>query len=161
MTTEGLLGRRYVARSIDSITISILVTVVMLLIGPLRVLVAPNADEKPTSPIVVLVLAWVLYGAGLESSPWGATLGKRLCGLRVYDAAGKRLTFRRAAVRSLVKEGPFLALAFVAPPLSLVWLGVHLFVLHRSPVYQAIHDRVAHSWVAAAESTIQLRLRDQ
>jgi hypothetical protein len=42
--------------------------------------------------------------------------------------------------------------------LSVVWLVAHLVVMHRSPVNQAIHDRAAHSWVAAPEKTTQLHL---
>jgi hypothetical protein len=42
--------------------------------------------------------------------------------------------------------------------LSFIWLGCHLVVLHRSPVYQAIHDRAAKTWVAAPEATIHLHL---
>jgi hypothetical protein len=42
--------------------------------------------------------------------------------------------------------------------LTLIWLGAHLVVMHRSPVYQAIHDRFAQTWVAAPEETMQLRL---
>jgi hypothetical protein len=40
----------------------------------------------------------------------------------------------------------------------MIWRGAHLVVLHRSPVYQAIHDRAAHTWVAARQGTTQLHL---
>jgi hypothetical protein len=42
--------------------------------------------------------------------------------------------------------------------LDLIWLGAQLIAMHRSPVYQAIHDRFAQTWVAAPEETTQLRL---
>jgi hypothetical protein len=41
---------------------------------------------------------------------------------------------------------------------ALIRLGAHLVALRRSPVYQAIHDRAAHTWVAAPEGTTQLHL---
>ena len=40
-----------------------------------------------------------LYFALLESSPWQATVGKRVLGLHVVDVNGKRVTFGRASVR--------------------------------------------------------------
>ena len=110
--------------------------------------------------LCLLFILRIGYGAAFESSPLQATLGKRFMGLRVYDSQAGRLTPFQAAGRNLVKDGPFLLLGFVpgGPVLSLIWLGAHLVVLHRSPVYQAIHDRAAHTWVAAPEGTIQLHL---
>ena len=57
----------------------------------------------------------------------------------------------RAAGRNLAKDGPFLVLQFVPSGLILSWilLGAHVIALHRSRVYQAIHDRIAGTWVAA------------
>ena len=40
--------------------------------------------------------------------------------------------------------------------LAAIWLGAHLVVMRRSPVDQAIHDRVAQTWVAAPEETTRL-----
>lgn len=89
-----------------------------------------------------------------------ATLGKRLMGLRVYDSDGGRLGLVQAAKRNLVKDGPFLVLGLFpgGQLIGLALLVVHLVVLHRSPVYQAIHDRVAGTWVAAPEETTQLHI---
>lgn len=110
--------------------------------------------------MIVVVAVWISYGASFESSPWQATLGKRIMGLRVYDASGARMMFSQAAIRNLTKDGPFIILGFVpgGQLFGLLWLAVQIFVMHRSPVYQAIHDRVVHSWVAAPEETIQLRI---
>ena len=43
-----------------------------------------------------LMLGMALYFGFLESSPYQATVGKRLLGLRVVDGDGARLTFKRA-----------------------------------------------------------------
>jgi uncharacterized RDD family membrane protein YckC len=40
-----------------------------------------------------------LYWALMESSPWQATLGKRMFGLRVTDLEGRRISFARATGR--------------------------------------------------------------
>ena len=45
-----------------------------------------------------VVSGW-LYYAGLESSPWQGTLGKKFFGLYVTDLQGSRITFGRASRR--------------------------------------------------------------
>jgi uncharacterized RDD family membrane protein YckC len=110
--------------------------------------------------LVVLLGCWIGYSAMLESSAWQATLSKRIADLRLYSSEGLRLTFARAAARAFIRDGPFVLLAALpgGPFLSILWLVAHVIVLHRSPVYQAIHDRIAGTWVAAPETTVQLRL---
>jgi uncharacterized RDD family membrane protein YckC len=153
LTTDGLLARRYIARFIDYLLIG------LLILGVLRLIGAPSEQFNLIGLAVMLIL-WIGYGSLFESSPWQATLGKRLMGLRVYDSQAGRLKPLQAGGRNLAKDGAFLALVFVPGGrlLSMVWLGAHLLVLYRSPVYQAIHDRAAHTWVAAPEQTTQLRL---
>ena len=156
LTTEGLLGRRYLARAIDSIIIGALSILL------LSFLWGPTAADLLTTllNLLALLIFWIGYGTLLESSPWQATIGKRLMGLRVYDSEGGRLKVFQAAWRNLVKDGPFLLFTPIPAGrlLSAIWLGCHLVVLHRSPVYQAIHDRAAKTWVAAPEATTQLHL---
>jgi uncharacterized RDD family membrane protein YckC len=80
----------------------------LLILGVLRLIGAPSEQFSLTGLAVMLIL-WIGYGSVLESSPWQATLGKRLIGLRVYDLQAGRLTPFRAVGRNLVKDGPFLA----------------------------------------------------
>jgi uncharacterized RDD family membrane protein YckC len=153
LTTDGLLVRRYLARFIDSVFILLLITILSVLTGA--------HDPFPASYLFPISLfVWIGWMTVFESSPWQATIGKKIVGLRVYDSQGGRLSWRRAAIRSVVKDGPFLVLGFLPNRqlTTLLWLGVHLTVLYSSPVSQAIHDRVAHTWVAAPEETTQLRL---
>ena len=149
LTTEGLLGRRYMARFIDSIALAILAAAV-LAVGRIM----------PLAALLLLPAVWFGYGAALESSQWQATIGKRVTGLKVYTETGGRLGFIQAAQRNLIKDAPFLlfALFSIGNILSMLWLVAHVVVLHRSPVYQAIHDRAAHTWVAAPEETTRLNL---
>ena len=162
LSTDGLLGRRYMARFIDSVFIGLLIGAVLGLEG---ILIKPIVG----GPAIVLLglfnlslvmVLWIGYFTAFEFSRWQATLGKRFMGLRVYNTEAGRPAPLQAAGRSLVKDGPFLVLAFIPGGrlLALIWLGAHLVVLHRSPVYQAIHDRAAHTWVAAPEGTTQLHL---
>ena len=60
--------------------------------------------------IIILAVGSWLYCAFMESSPWGATLGKRLLGLKVICSDGSRVSFGVATVRHLMK---FLSLFIV------------------------------------------------
>jgi len=51
---------------------------------------------------ISLVVTW-LYHAWMESSEWQATVGKRVLGLVVTDAAGQRISFARATARHFSK----------------------------------------------------------
>jgi uncharacterized RDD family membrane protein YckC len=48
--------------------------------------------------LLMLMIQWA-YFALLESSPWQASLGKKMLGLKVTDLEGKRISFGRASAR--------------------------------------------------------------
>jgi len=48
---------------------------------------------------LLLTMASYLYWAALESSPWQATVGKRLFGMVVTDLQGRRISLGRATAR--------------------------------------------------------------
>ncbi len=82
LTTEGLIPRRYLARVIDSMLISALAITVLAFLGAL----GPQASTDPLSilqHLLLVAIVWIGYGTLLEASPWQATLGKRVVGLRV------------------------------------------------------------------------------
>lgn len=58
--------------------------------------------DEWTVSLVLLVIIW-LYYALLESSPWQASLGKRVMGLKVVDKRGRRLSFAKATKRLLTR----------------------------------------------------------
>jgi len=88
-----------------------------------------------------LALSWV-YFAGLESSAWRATLGKRALSLYVADSRGDRVTFARASGRFL--GGRFLA---HVPPLGLYYFLVDCLCAGVTPRKQALHDIFARCLV--------------
>jgi len=71
---------------------------------------------------------WFLYHAALESSREQATIGKRIVGIIVCGSDGRRLTFPRAAIRTLAKI------------LSLMICGVGYLMPLLTPHRQALHD---------------------
>jgi uncharacterized RDD family membrane protein YckC len=82
-------------------------------------------------------LLWFFYCAALESSRDQATIGKRALGMIVCGADGRRLTFPRAAVRTLAKLASLLicGMGFVMPLLT--------------PKKQALHDLMTDAVVVA------------
>lgn len=141
--------------------------------GPLRGLfhslfADPNRSEL--SAFLMLVLPVILYFAILESSPWQATVGKRILGLRVTGVAGGRLSVSRALARSLLAFAPWelthaclwripgwpLAPAPPAPiivaGLTLVWvvLAVYLTSMLLSKKRQTLYDMLTSAYVITA-----------
>lgn len=110
--------------------------------------VAALADAITATVLPPLLLAALLalaWFALFEASPWQATPGKRLLGLRVVDASGARIGPARAAARHLAG--------------ALSWLTLnlgHLLAL-APPARQALHDRIAGTRVlqdAAADARL-------
>mgnify|MGYP000971369512 CR=1 FL=1 len=120
-----------------------------------------------------LIYAWIaatasslmwLYFILLESGPRQATLGKRLMRLKVTDLAGKRLSVKRAAVRTAAKLAFFEIghLSFLWPtPLFdepnppfragfavvIALMAVYFLVCLITPRRQSIHDLLVHTLV--------------
>ena len=74
------------------------------------------------------------YFALMESSPWQATFGKRIVGLRVTDLSGRRITLLRSLVRAFSRTlSAIFGLGFL----------MALFTAKR----QTLHDKVASTLV--------------
>ena len=54
---------------------------------------------------------WLIFTTLSESSEWQATIGKRVCGIKVIGPDGERISFLRALARSLAKILSYLPLA--------------------------------------------------
>jgi|GEM_PF-4892350 len=68
---------------------------------------------------------WLVYGTALESSPVGATIGKRLCAIRVIDSTGQSPEVFWSLIRTAPKF--FVPLAFgegLMPGSALMALGL-------------------------------------
>ncbi|MCX6570533.1 MAG: RDD family protein [Candidatus Aminicenantes bacterium] len=111
--------------------------------APLQAIATPrgsaarNPAIRPGWVLAVLALWW-LYFALMESSPRGATLGKRILGLRVTDMNGRRIGFGRATGRFFVKVLGILTF----------YIGYALAVF--TPKKQALHDLLSRCLVVKA-----------
>jgi uncharacterized RDD family membrane protein YckC len=72
-------------------------------------------------------LLYLFYSAAFESSPERATMGKLVMGISVSSSDGRRLSFARAALRTLAK---------IASVLIVVGFFMPLLTLRK----QALHD---------------------
>jgi len=128
-------GVRFGAFLIDAVIVSAMVWIAGFIVGfAYGSLVQQPQYLGQIGTVIAIVLAW-LYSAGFESSRSGATLGKRLAGIRVTDLTGKRISFGRASLR-------FVAKIIAIAPVGLGFLVI-LFNKHR----RGLHDLLARTLV--------------
>jgi len=133
--------RRLVAFAIDALLMAIgvgLVFVVVSIFYGIALLSSPGPDQSVgvtlAMMVIILVLLW-LYWAGLESSPWQGTIGKRALDLVVTDLYGRRISFGRATGR------------YFAKLLSNLTLGLGYVLAGFGAQKQGLHDMVAGTLV--------------
>ena len=111
-----------------------------------------------------------LYHAVMESSHWSATLGKRVMGLQVTDLSGKRLSFKRAALRQIAKVNalPLLVLLVLVDIYAFRVQEIVFFLLAfvscaatfatyaLTPSRQALHDKLTGTLVDKKANTSEL-----
>ncbi|MFA6280565.1 MAG: RDD family protein [Bdellovibrionales bacterium] len=143
---EGNLGSllaRFVALVIDMLIIKVVFFIIFIPLGlvasigtflimpmPLFFFGGVGLSFVATS----VVAAW-LYFAVQESSARGATIGKRIMGLRVVDENGRRLTFSLATLRYAVKI------------ISMIPMMLGFFLAFFTSKRQALHDLIANTVV--------------
>jgi uncharacterized RDD family membrane protein YckC len=132
----GGLWIRFAANVVDTVVL-LLPT---LLVSFLYRSVTP-ANEEVEKVFVELVDAglniaiWWVYTAVLLSSPWQATIGMRICGLKIVDYEGQRISFGRATGR------------FFASCLSALLLCVGFLMIAWTQRRQGLHDFMANTLV--------------
>ncbi|MCH8823729.1 MAG: RDD family protein [Planctomycetes bacterium] len=77
----------------------------------------------------------ILYGMLMEGSPLQGTLGKAICGIKVVDEDGQRLTFSKAIFRNCSKLLSYLVL----------FLGFFWAFFNKD--HQTWHDKFASTYV--------------
>lgn len=90
-------------------------------------------------PLVVGGAFALFYTVWLESSPWQATLGKRMLGLKVVDLQGQRIGFGTSSWRNMAKG------------LSMLTLGVGYLMPLWDHRRQALHDKAVGCLVVRAK----------
>ncbi|MCC3773154.1 RDD family protein [Streptomyces sp. UNOC14_S4] len=154
------LGRRFLARLVDTAVLGAVVSAVAVPLCEksvdhidLKVQQAKQSGQTvtvwlldgTTGPYLAIVLAVLLVGGlfyeALPTAKWGRTLGKKLCGVRVLDIESHDTPSFGAAARRWLLYGV----------LGVVAVGVldALWCLFDRPWRQCWHDKAARTFVAA------------
>lgn len=89
------------AWSLDLIFMAVATMIVGIVLGLMGILVGGKVVTGVMSLFMFFLSWW--YPVFFESSAWGATFGKRICGLRVMQPSGAPITFSQAVVRNFLR----------------------------------------------------------
>ena len=126
MSNTATIGKRFAAMLIDSVLLAIIPGFLLFFLGYWVFLFS--------------LLFGAVYSILLEGSPGNATLGKRAMGIRVVGTHGQGIDYATAFVRYLGKL------------LSAALFGVGYIMALFSDSNQALHDRLANTYVVNAAS---------
>ncbi len=133
--------RRWAALIVDSLILGVgLIAAIVLISLPLGFFSFDGDGETIASMaqaayyLLYIIVAPVYY-AGMESSAAQATLGKRLIGIKVVDAQGRRLSFMHALGR------------WVAAITGYITLYIGFLLAAFTEKKQALHDLIASTYV--------------
>lgn len=111
---------RVLAWFLDFIFLALAILVLSIVIGISGLIIGDNVVSG------LLMLAWFFlswwYPVFFEASKWGATFGKKICGLRVMQPSGAPISFSQAVVRNFLRvvdiNPPFFGLIGMASCLA-------------------------------------------
>lgn len=134
---------RVVASIIDTLLLFAALFPLRLLVGSVVTLLGMDAYlplhdvmlARRIARIVTGIVLALAYRAGMESSPYQATLGKMAARLKVIDQEGQRISFARGAARYFSKY------------LSTLSLGIGYLMVAFDEKKQALHDRIVKTFV--------------
>ena len=93
-----------------------------------------TGEDSPAHLLVSFLIAWG-YTAGLTSSHFQGTLGKKVLGLKVVDLNGSRISFAHESGR------------WLAEILSFIILGIGYLMIAFNSKKQGLHDQIAGTYV--------------
>jgi len=127
--------RRWAALFLDGLILWIpLVVVGVVLVLALGIKLDDQGSAPGAADALIYLLYFIaapIYYAGMESSPWQATLGKRALGIKVTDLQGRRLSFGHALGR------------WFAAALSYLTLYIGFLMAAVTERKRALHDFIA------------------
>jgi uncharacterized RDD family membrane protein YckC len=130
--------RRFAAYIIDSILISVVFWLAVLILGAIA------GDGGVIVAYILGTIGGFAYYAGMESSSNQATVGKIALGIQVTDLQGNRVSFGKALGRNLAKI------------LSALILYIGFIMAAFTAKKQALHDMIAGTLVVKKGSTTSM-----
>ena len=128
----GGFWKRVIAYLIDAFIIAFPVTMIFGTVIP-QTMMTENIQVTSVAvsmpQVIMLVASWV-YFAGLESSAWQATVGKKMLGMKVTDTSGERIDFIKATIRyfSKILSSFILMIGFIIVAFTAKKQGLHDFI---------------------------------
>jgi uncharacterized RDD family membrane protein YckC len=128
----GGFWKRVIAYLIDAFIIAFPVTMIFGTVIP-QAMMTDNVQVTSVAvsmpQVIMLVASWV-YFAGLESSVWQATVGKKMLGMQVTDTSGERIDFIKATIRYFAKilSSFILMIGFIMVAFTEKKQGLHDFI---------------------------------
>lgn len=154
-------GRRIIALFLDLVVLSCLEMWISTILGiPIPIFQAFTISIPPITPRAdLLTVSWywqlllvVVYFL-VQEALYGATIGKRIMGLRVVDTHGQHATFSAVLLRNilrLIDALPVLSISFgIVLNIPYIIGGIVAFI---SPYRQRLGDRVAGTLVVDVRS---------
>ena len=138
MDTYGGFWLRVVAYIIDGILLAVVGAIVGIIMGVGALGTGASVDPASTGNLLynlVSIIIGVSYFAGMESSSWQATLGKKAMGLIVTDLDGNQISVPRAIGR------------YFAKILSALILMIGFIMVAFTERKQGLHDMIAGTLV--------------
>ena len=135
------IGWRILAFFIDYILIVVITLIIALKFEWIK-MPATGATTMPMPPMPYLLyleltvcFTYIFYHTVLEQTGWKGSIGKKICGLRVVDTNGEKLSLLKSAGRNL---GAILSLNLYFIPFLTVLINEHK---------QAWYDRLTDAYI--------------
>lgn len=137
------IGIRFVAQLVDWIILSIIYVIIGF--GMFGTLTWQVTGPAAGSIVGVNLVIWFLYFVVLEGSA-GATLGKRVAGIRVVKEDGAKCGFGAAIIRNILR---------IIDGLPFIYI-IGMILISRSDKKQRLGDSVAKTVVVSAKQPLTI-----
>lgn len=124
---KATIGMRFLALIIDS-----------MILGILFVLTGLFTSNYTIQAVLEILFTFLYFG--FTEGAMSATLGKKLCGIKVVDDSGNNITMGTAFFRAFGRL------------ISTLILGIGFFIALFDDQNRTLHDRIAHTYVIRANT---------
>jgi uncharacterized RDD family membrane protein YckC len=137
MVTNGFVGfgRRFIAYAIDIIIIILFTTVLNTALIAIVVALELDSLDVTTIYLGIYFMVYISYFIFTESSAKQATFGKLIMKIKVVNSDGDRLSVLNSTIRNFGRI------------LSGLILGLGYIMIVFTPKKQALHDKIAKTYV--------------